>query len=597
MEENEKTLTETISGFLAIIRRHKFYLILPFIIVSVISTLVAVKLPLAFLSMGTVLIEEQQIPQNMIQSTVTGFADQRIRVIQQRVLTRDHILAIIDKYHLYNSKGSTSGSPSELVDRFTNKDSNVDMIAADVKFGNGLVGKATIAFTISFRNKDPAIAQAVANELVNLFLAENTRERTQRATETTEFLNEEAERVNKEIQGMESKIASFKEKNGKSLPELLPSNLSAVERVNSELLQTENQRNLMKDRIAYLAAELPRARQQMNPAPQQPGENPLSGLSKEEQIKKLKSDYMQLTSRYNPTHPDVLRVERQIKVLDPSFAGTLDSKDVGLELERTRQELDVLKEKYGEEYPDVVNLKKKVKKLEEQTVQEQAVPNPADSQPPIDVSAGSDDPAYINLVGQLKSSQGELESIEKRQAYLQQTLEQLKEVIALTPQVERGFNELVRERTMSLEKFAKLKSKLQEAKLAQTLEEGQKGESFSLVDPPALPDKPEKATRVKFILIGIFGGLIAGAGMTALAELLDSSVRGQRALQEITGIAPLIVIPYIKNDEDFALERKKARLILILGLVFLAITTLLIHFVVMPLDEIWERIVLRVQRF
>ena len=190
-----------------------------------------------------------------------------------------------------------------------------------------------------------------------------------------------------------------------------------------------------------------------------------------------------------------------------------------------------------------------------------------------------------------------MESLEKRQAYLQQTLEQLKEVIALTPQVERGFNELVRERTMSLEKFAKLKSKLQEAKLAQTLEEGQKGESFSLVDPPALPDKPEKATRVKFILIGIFGGLIAGAGMTALAELLDSSVRGQRALQEITGIAPLIVIPYIKNDEDFALERKKARLILILGLVFLAITTLLIHFVVMPLDEIWERIVLRVQRF
>ncbi len=588
MEENEKTLPETISDFLNIARRHKYYLTIPFIIISAISSVVAMKMPLTFVSMGTILIEQQQVPQSMIQTTVTGFADERIRFIQQHVMTRESILSIIDKYHLYQKEREKS-TPSDLVKKFQD-DVDVDLISADVKSTQG-GGKATIAFTISFKSQQPAIAQSVANELVNLFLAENTRVRTQRATKTTEFLSEEADRINREIQGMESKIAEFKEKNGKSLPELLPSNLAAVERTSNELRQTEGLANLLKDRIAYLTAELPRARQ-TNLIPQQAGEKPTPGLSKEEQLRTLKAEYMQLSSQYNPTHPDVLRVGRQIKALDPSFTGSLDQQDVALELEKTWQELDALKEKYGEDHPDVVKLKLKAKKLEGQTASK-----PADSRPAPDVGAGSDDPIYINLVGQLKSSQSELDNLVKRQAYLQKTLEQLNDIIAQTPQVERGYHELLRDRELSLEKFAKLKSKVQEAKLAQTLEEEQKGESFTLIEPPALPDKPEKGKRSKFLLVGVFGGLIAGGGMAALAELLDSSVRGKRALQAVTGIPPMIVIPYIKNDEDLALERRKRMLLWIWCLVFLVIAILLVHFVVMPLDEIWDRLAVYVQKF
>ena len=390
---------------------------------------------------------------------------------------------------------------------------------------------------------------------------------------------------------MESKVAEFKEKNAKSLPELLPSNLNAVERVTAELQQTESQTNLLKDRIAYLTAELPRARQ-TNPIAQQPGVKAPPGFSKEEQIRALKAEYMQLSSQYNPTHPDVLRVERQIKALDPSFAGLLDTQDVALELEKTRQELETLKEKYGEDHPDVVKLKQKARKLEQQSAS-----NPTNSRSVPEVSSGSDDPAYINLVGQLKISQSELYALVKRQAYLQKTLEQLNDIVAKTPQVERGYHDVLRERESLLAKYAQLKSKLQEAKLAQTLEEEQKGESFTLIEPPALPDKPEKGTRTKFLMIGVFGGLIVGVGMAALAELLDSSVRGQRALLAVTGIPPMIVIPYIKNDDDLALERRRSRLVWILSLVFLVIAILLVHFVVMPLDEIWDRLVVYAQKF
>jgi succinoglycan biosynthesis transport protein ExoP len=579
MEEIEKTLVEKINAFLDIVKRHKFYLLIPFITISIISSIIAMKLPLTYLSKGTILIEEQQIPQSMIPTTVTGFADERIGFIQQRVMTRERILSIVDKYRLY-PKQQDQLTPSELVKRFQSSVS-INMIAADAGSGGG---KVTIAFTISFSAQKPATALAIASELVNLFMAENSRVRTQRAAKTTEFLSEEAERVNREVQDMENKIAEFKEKFGRSLPELLPTNLTAVERVTGDLRQTENQINLLKERIAYLTASLPLVRQEA-PVPQyRDGQRP---LSKEEQVRVLKAEYMRLSSRYKPSHPDIVRVERQIKALDPDFKGTLDRQDVALELERTDQELDALEEIYDENHPDVVKLKQKAKKLEQQSAS-----NPAASRPVFDVSAGSSDPIYINLLGQFNSSQTELNGLEKRQAELQRDLEQLNNIIAQTPKVERGYNELVRERETSLAKFSELKSKVQEAKLAQELEEGQKGESFSLIEPPVLPDKPEKGTQTKFLLTGVATGLLVGFGLTVLAESLDSSVRGHRALQAITGIPPIIVIPYIENDDDVELHRRRIKLMWVGGLVFLVIIILFIHFFVMPLDDIWDKLAL-----
>ena len=153
MEENEKTLAETLKTVLDLVKRHKFYLLIPFITVSMISTIIAMKLPMDYLSKGTVLIEQQQIPESMIRTTVTDFADERIRFIQQRVMTRERIFPIIDKYHLY-TKEQDRLTPSELAEQFLT-DVAVDLIAADVRSSQGGgAGKATIAFTISFRSHD-----------------------------------------------------------------------------------------------------------------------------------------------------------------------------------------------------------------------------------------------------------------------------------------------------------------------------------------------------------------------------------------------------------------------------------------------------------
>jgi succinoglycan biosynthesis transport protein ExoP len=85
----------TIKDYLEIARRRWLYFVAPFLLIFAISIVVAILLPPVYRSSGTILIESQQIPDELIRSTVTGYADERIQVIQQLVMTRDNLLALL----------------------------------------------------------------------------------------------------------------------------------------------------------------------------------------------------------------------------------------------------------------------------------------------------------------------------------------------------------------------------------------------------------------------------------------------------------------------------------------------------------------------
>ena len=57
--------------------------------------------PPYYRSSGTILIEQQEIPADMVKSTVTSYADQRVQVISKRVMTTATLLDIIKRYNLY----------------------------------------------------------------------------------------------------------------------------------------------------------------------------------------------------------------------------------------------------------------------------------------------------------------------------------------------------------------------------------------------------------------------------------------------------------------------------------------------------------------
>src|ERR1700679_3734462 len=81
-------------------RRYAFVLIFGIALAATVA--VALLLPPRYMSSATILIEQQEIPQELVRSAVTSFADQRVQIISQRVMTTQNLLGLIERYNLYS---------------------------------------------------------------------------------------------------------------------------------------------------------------------------------------------------------------------------------------------------------------------------------------------------------------------------------------------------------------------------------------------------------------------------------------------------------------------------------------------------------------
>ena len=189
-----------IGDYLAILKRRRFALLFPALIIFLIALVAALVWPATYSSKATILIEEQEIPQDLVPSTVTSFAAQQIQVTQQRVMTMDNVNKLIDKFALYDQADPQKRLPkSELAVMFR-KNVHLNLISADViDPRSGRPGQATIAFSLAFDDRNPAAAQKVANELVSLYLNENLRTRSSQAAGASEFLQAEATSLNVDL--------------------------------------------------------------------------------------------------------------------------------------------------------------------------------------------------------------------------------------------------------------------------------------------------------------------------------------------------------------------------------------------------------------
>ncbi len=581
-EEQGKTLAE----YIEVISRRRNVLIISFLLVGFLGIVLAMKLPPVYRSSATILIESQQIPQSMVATTITDFADKRIQLIKQRVMTRDRILSIIQKHKIYLDKRNKL-VPSELVENFQ-QDAEINMISADVRDPRGGgVGKATIAFSIAFNDRNPVVAQGVANELVSLFLNENTRVRSQQAAKTTDFIKTEADKTKLEIEKIETKIMDFKAKSGNSLPEMLQSNLLSLDRAKESLRQADSDIRIAKDRLIYLTDSLIRAESDAGEDSSTQANKP---LSKAAQLRSLKAQYIHFSSLYTAKHPDTLRVKRQIENMEPGFTGELSELDASKELKQAEKELVLLTDKYSENHPDVIKQQQRVSKLTKGLLK-------AESQDNSSVKEEEQGSAlYITLSSQLRSTQHKIDFLSESKQDLQKKIQELQESIDKTPLVEKDYYDLQRIRKTSLNKYAEMESKYRVAKLAQTLEEEQKGETFTLIEPPIAPEKPEKPNRKKVTLMGFGLGLGVGFGLVILLELMHEVIRGAKALERHTGMQPIVVIPYIETPLDKALRSRGKKLMIIVSIVLLIVTIAIIHFFVMPLEIIWTKIIIKLGR-
>jgi uncharacterized protein involved in exopolysaccharide biosynthesis len=297
-------------------------------------------------------------------------------------------------------------------------------------------------------------------------------------------------------------------------------------------------------------------------------------------LKALRAQYASSGASLSSDHPDIVKMRREIAALESEIgadAGTART-DRALAAERAR--LAQLRERYADDHPDVVRSRKIVEALERDGG---VVEGPADQR----IADHPENPAYINVLTQLSAVAGDLVSLNAKREELNAQVQRYAARVAMTPALERGYLDLVRDRDNSVLKYHEIRSKLLEAQVSEGLEAQRKGEQFSLIDPPLLPERPVKPNRPAIVVLGLVLAMMGGVGWGAAAENLDRTVRSPQAVERITQQPPLAVIPRLPSPDDDAGARRKRALWLATGVVVLIGSLVAIVVWWGPLDVLW----------
>jgi succinoglycan biosynthesis transport protein ExoP len=564
---------------LAILRRRKHWFLGAALLLLLAGVALAFGLPPVYRSQSTILIEQQEIPQDLVRSTITSFADQRVQVISQRVMTRSNLLDIIRKFNLYPE--DQGREPSEVLVESMHADINMNMVSAEVVDPrSGRPTQATIAFTLSYDYPVPGIAQKVANELTTLYLNENLKNRTQMAAETSDFLSDEAVKLSGQIEELESRLASFKVANAGKLPELTDMNLQMMDRTDRELLSIEQQLRVLEERRIYLESELA----QQTPHEVLYDETGARILGPADRLKMQQTRYLSLSAVYGEGHPDVIRLRKEVDALMKEVGQPGEPNELrDGELASLQSELALARENYSADHPDVKRLEKRITAMSEHA--RQATPEGA--------SSGSNNPAYIELQTRLEAANTEVRSLTEQRGKLRVKLAEYESRLVETPQIEKEYRALMRDYENTMVRYRETRAKLMEAQLSKSLEAERKGERFTLIEPPMLPERPLKPNRVAILVMGVILALLGGFGAAYAKEKLDDAVWGGEAGIDFGVTAPLL-IPYINTEADLRRRTLRHRFGFALAALLVVSSVLAVHLFHSPLDVLWYTMARRI---
>ncbi|EXJ14631.1 GumC family protein [Imhoffiella purpurea] len=567
----------TLEDYLAVLRRRKWQLVVPMALLGVFAVMAALFIPATYRSSATILIERQEIPDDLVRTTVTSYADQRIQVISQRVMTTANLSQLIERYELYpevRAKESINVAVARMRSRIS-----LDMISADVMDPrSGRPQEATIAFTLGFQDASPVIAQKVTSDLVSLFLNENLEARTAAADEATNFLKAEADRLGQQISTLEARLADFKERNGDNLPELMSLNRELMMRTEERLRDNAQSKRTLEQQAIYLESEL---------AQLSPTIAGADGASLEGYLEQLQAQYVRIKQKYSPEHPDRIQMEREIASLQ-EMVGHSGGGPSGSRLADLKAELASLRKRYSEDHPDVVALERSIASTEAQMATARKAGRDGDA-----LASAADNPAYVQLLARLDAARIEIDSLNKAREALEQQLADYEERIKAAPRIEQQYRALTRDYENASRKYQEVREKSLQAELAQALERDRKGERFSLIEPPLVPEKPAKPNRLAIMVLGFVLSVAGGVGNVALREALDRGLHGARAVQSATRAPLLAVIPLITTRKDRERRRRRMTYLIVGGVGVLILAALAFHVLVMPLDVLWFKLLRR----
>jgi len=207
--------TSIIPHLPTIIGQRKWLFLIPTVIGLIVGVAAAFLLPVTYQSKAVLLVEAPLLPSEVaLDSANMEVVDQRMARIRQQVLSRPALFEIIQRNGLYQTELRIK-TLSEVIDGMRQA-IQISPVTAEIQnVGSGR--RSTIAFSMSFDYSDPTKAQAVAQALTQQVLQIDATTSAEQATNTVQFLTDQADGLMLQINQLEQQISTIKANNGAAL--------------------------------------------------------------------------------------------------------------------------------------------------------------------------------------------------------------------------------------------------------------------------------------------------------------------------------------------------------------------------------------------
>ena len=206
---------QSIGEVLSALKRRALLIFLVTVLGSAASVWLALNQTKVFEATAVVQIEEGQMPDSLAgASAQTQDASRRVRLIEQRLMSRDNLVMLMDEHDLFSDAADMPMGQRLFQMRkavsIQEIRANTNTFAAQQEMPSGL--------RISVVLPDPQKAADVANEMMYQVINQSRDRSLSSARDTLAFFESEESRVEAEIEAMEAKIATFKRDNAEALP-------------------------------------------------------------------------------------------------------------------------------------------------------------------------------------------------------------------------------------------------------------------------------------------------------------------------------------------------------------------------------------------
>jgi polysaccharide chain length determinant protein (PEP-CTERM system associated) len=352
---------------------------------------------------------------------------------------------------------------------------------------------ATIAFTLSYVGTDPQLVAEVANTLVNSYVDENTRSREQQAVRTAAFLKGQLDEAKRELEIHEQRERAFTLRHATELPQQVDVNLAALDRLNTQL--------------------------RLN------GEYQLRAIERRERLEHELAD----------------AAAKPREAAPPSIDGT------AAEIARLKQQLAALSTSFSDRYPEVIRVKAAIAALEREPA---AANGSSNGHGPAPV-APERRPAEQGLA----QIDAELAALKQEHGTLRRLIADYEARVENAPMRNDELQQLTRDYATSKERYETILKRYEEAKVAESLEQGQDVEGFRVLDAAVPPTAPAAPNRPWLLMLALAGSAALAFAAIVGAEKLDATFHSADELRAFASVPTVAVIRRISTASISRRER------------------------------------------